>query len=164
MKIELRKVAYSAQLSEETSNFHADVWIDGKKEGYAQNHGTGGPTNVLPNTLRMRLDGYGKTLPEVDIGTPTGGEPRMIVQDAEWIVDGLLTDWIVRRDLKRSLRNRALYTHTEKPGVFQTKVMTADQLAKLLTSEAIKATWKVRAWLNTMPEDEAIAVYRDEAS
>lgn len=164
MKIELRKVSYSAALSEETSNFHADVWIDGKKEGYAQNHGTGGGTNVQPNTLRVRLDAYGKTLPEVDIGTPTGGPPRMIVQDAEWIVDDLLTVWIVRRDLKRSLKNRALYTHAEKPGVFQSKVLTADQLKQVLESEDVRTKWKVKAWLNTMPEEQAIAVYRGEAA
>ncbi|MBI0538729.1 hypothetical protein D9599_24525 [Roseomonas sp. KE2513] len=164
MKIELRKVSYSAALSEETSNFHADIWIDGKKEGYAQNHGTGGGTNVQPNTLRLRLDAHGKTLPEVDIGTPTGGPPRMIVQDTEWIVDDLLTVWIVRRDLKRSLRNRALYTHAEKPGIFQSKVLTADQLKQVLESEDVRTKWKVKAWLNTMPEEQAIAIYRDEAA
>ncbi|MDU7519881.1 MAG: hypothetical protein E7K72_00570 [Roseomonas mucosa] len=164
MKIELRKVSYSAALSEETSNFHADIWIDGKKQGYTQNHGTGGGTNVQPNTLRVRLDAYGKTLPEVDIGTPTGGPPRMIVQDAEWIVDDLLTVWIVRRDLKRLLRNRALYTHAEKPGIFQSKVLTADQLKQVLESEDVRTKWKVKAWLNTMPEEQAVAVYRDEAA
>ena len=164
MKIELRKVSYSPALSEETSNFHADVWIDGKKEGCAQNHGTGGATNVQPNTLRARLDTYGKTLPEVDIGTPTGGPPRMIVQDAEWIVDNLLTNWIVRRDLKRSLKNRALYTHMENPGIFQSKVLTAEQLKQVLESEDVKTKWKVKAWLNTMPEEQAITVYRYEAA
>ena len=164
MKIELRKVSYRPALSEETSNFHADVWINGKKEGYAQNHGTGCATNVQPNTMRARMDTYGKTLPEVDIGTPTGGPPRMIVQDAEWIVDNLLTNWIVRRDLKRSLKNRALYTHMEKPGIFQSKVLTAEQLKQVLESEDVRTKWKVKAWLNTMPEEQAIAVYRDEAA
>ena len=161
MKIELRKVAYSTALSEETSDFHADIWVDGKKEGYAQNHGTGGPTSVQPDTLRARLDAYGKTLPEVDIGTSTGGPPRMVVQDAEWIVDALLTDWIVRRDLQRMLRNRAVYTHLEKPGIYQTRVMTPERLAEVLGSDALKAKWKVKDWLNTMPEDQAIAAYRE---
>lgn len=164
MKIELRKVSYSAKLSEETSNFHAEIWIDGKKEGYAQNNGTGGPTNVLPNTLRVRLDEYGKTLPQVDIGRSTGGEQHMIVQDAEWIVDDLLSDWIARRDLKRSLRNRALYTLTDGPGIMQTKPLTADQLAQILASEDIKVKWKVKAWLNTMPEEEALKVFRSGAT
>ncbi|MCG7353850.1 hypothetical protein RQ734_17405 [Roseomonas mucosa] len=161
MKIELRSVAYSARLSEETMNFHAEVWIDGKKAGYAQNHGTGGNTNVLPNSLRERLDEYGKTLPQVDIGTSTGGEPHLIVQDAEWIVDSLLTEWIMRRDLKRALKNRVLYTHTEMPGVYQTKVLKPDEMAKILASTEVKAKWKVKAWLNTIPEDEAIAIYRN---
>ncbi|MFK4048031.1 hypothetical protein ACI2KH_24175 [Roseomonas mucosa] len=161
MKIELRSVSYNAALSEETINFHADIWIDGRKAGFAHNHGTGGNTNVQPNTLRQRLDEYGKTLPQMDIGTATGGEPRMITQDAEWIVDSLLTEWIVRRDLKRALKNRVLYTHTEMPGVYQTKVLKPDEMAKILASMEVKAKWKVKAWLNTMPEDEAIAIYRN---
>ena len=164
MKIELRKVSYNARLSEETSAFTADVWIDGKKEGYAQNHGHGGQTIVQPNTLRTRLDEYGKTLPQVDIGASTGGEPHMIVQDADWIVDDLLTDWIARRDLKRALRNRALYTLTDGPGIMQTKVLTADRLAQILASEEVKTKWKVKAWLNTMPEEEAVKVFRSGAT
>ncbi|MHB0697988.1 hypothetical protein, partial [Roseomonas mucosa] len=157
MKIELRNIAYSAALSEESHNFHADVWIDGKKEGYAQNHGTGGATTVQPDALRVRLDEYGRTLPQVDIGTPVGEAPHLIVQDAEWIVDALLTDWIERRALKRMLHNRAVYTHLERPGIYQSRVMTPERLAEVLSSEAVKEKWKVKAWLNTMPEEEAVA-------
>lgn len=163
MKIELRKVSYSASLSDETNAFTADVWIDGKKQGYAENHGTGGPTNVHPNALRVRLDEYGKTLPAVDIGTSTGSEPHMIVQDADWIVDSLLEDWIARRDLKRLLKNRALYTLTDAPGIMQTKVVKPEQLAQILASAEIKAKWKVKAWLNTMSEEEALSVFRAQA-
>ena len=163
MKIELRNVAYSTALSEETSNFHADIWIDGKKEGYAQNHGTGGATTVRPDALRLRLDEYGRTLPPVDIGTLTGDAPRMIVQDAEWIVDALLANWVVRRDLKRMLRNRAVYTRVDVPGIYQTRVLTPERLAEVLGSAAVKERWKVKAWLNTMPEDEAVATYHEAA-
>lgn len=44
--VELRKVKYSASLSEETSAFTAELYFDGKKVGYASNHGTGGPNDV----------------------------------------------------------------------------------------------------------------------
>lgn len=46
MLVELRKVKYSASLSEETNAFTADLYFDGKKVGYASNHGTGGPNDV----------------------------------------------------------------------------------------------------------------------
>ena len=48
MQFELRRVSYSATLSQETSAFTADIWVDGKKAGSAENHGTGGCTNIRP--------------------------------------------------------------------------------------------------------------------
>ena len=48
MRIELRKIDYSASLSQETTPFSADIWIDGIKEGHATNHGQGGPTLIGP--------------------------------------------------------------------------------------------------------------------
>lgn len=163
MKIELRKVDYSASLSEETSAFSAEVWIDGKKEGWAQNHGTGGPTNVQPNTLRVRLDEHGKTLPKVDIGTPTGGEPHLIVQDAEWIVGGLLDDWILLRDLGKRLKKRVLYVEVGKHGIMQTKVLPSEKIAQIVGSPDYKAKWNVETWLNSVPEAEALKLFREHA-
>jgi len=42
MKIELRRVSYSAALSQETAAFSADIWIDGELAFHACNQGTGG--------------------------------------------------------------------------------------------------------------------------
>jgi hypothetical protein len=78
MKIELRKVGYSDSLSEEANAFTADVWIDGQTAGHAQNHRRGGPTNVQLNTLRVRLDAHGRTLPSVDLGSAAGLAPLVI--------------------------------------------------------------------------------------
>jgi hypothetical protein len=120
MQIELRKVEYSARLSEETSAFSADVWIDGVKAGQASNHGHGGPTLITPQALSQRLDAYGKTLPAKTIA---GDPPFTLQPDGEWLIGEALTDWILRRDMKRALRNRVLYTRSDKPGLFQTKVL-----------------------------------------
>ncbi|MDJ0390204.1 hypothetical protein QMO56_19005 [Roseomonas sp. E05] len=160
MKIELRKIDYSASLSEETNAFSAEVWIDGKKEGHAQNHGTGGPTDVHPNTLRARLDEYGKTLPKVDIGASLGGEPHLIVQDAEWIVGQLLDDWILLRDLRKRLKKRVLYVELGQHGIMQTKVLPPEKIAQILGSAEIKAKWRVETWLNSLPEEEALKLFR----
>lgn len=46
MKIELRKISVNHRVSEETLCFAADIWIDGKRVGYARNHGQGGETDV----------------------------------------------------------------------------------------------------------------------
>lgn len=42
MKIEIKNISYSERMSEETSCFSADLWVDGKKIGVISNRGTGG--------------------------------------------------------------------------------------------------------------------------
>ena len=42
MNIELRRVSYNAALSQETSAFTAEVWIDGELAFHARNQGRGG--------------------------------------------------------------------------------------------------------------------------
>lgn len=42
MKIELRRVHYSAALSQETAAYTAEIWIDGELAFLARNEGTGG--------------------------------------------------------------------------------------------------------------------------
>jgi len=39
MKVELKNVKFSEHMSEETNAFTADVYVDGKKCGYAKNDG-----------------------------------------------------------------------------------------------------------------------------
>jgi len=74
--------------------------------------------------------------------------------------------WAIARRLDPAARppetaeNRAVYTKTGKPGVFVTKVLEPGQLTQVLGSAEIKAKWRVTTLLNTMPEAEALALYR----
>ena len=54
MKAELRKVKIARSLSEETTAFTADLWVDGKHIGYVKNDGQGGA-----NFIDHRYDGKG---------------------------------------------------------------------------------------------------------
>lgn len=49
MKIELKKIKVSESLSEETTAFTADVFVDGTCIGYAKNGGYGGETELCFN-------------------------------------------------------------------------------------------------------------------
>jgi len=49
MKIKLKKIKVAEHLSEETTAFTADVYVDGKCVGYAKNNGQGGETYVYCN-------------------------------------------------------------------------------------------------------------------
>ncbi|UXC92949.1 MULTISPECIES: hypothetical protein [Sphingobium] len=42
MEIELRRISYSAALSQETAAYSAEIWIDGELAFHARNQGTGG--------------------------------------------------------------------------------------------------------------------------
>ena len=159
MRIELRKVEYSARLDEETSAFSAEIWIDGHKAGQARNQGQGGPTLISPLSLAQRLDEHGRTLPSETVA----GDPPFVIQpDGEWIVGGLLNDWILLRDLRRDLLNRALYTRSDKPGLFRTSVLKPVQLEQVLGSDEVRGKWNVGVFLNQLPVDEALRLYREQ--
>lgn len=46
MNVNLKKLSIYERMSEETTAFVADVYVDGKKVGYAQNDGHGGETMI----------------------------------------------------------------------------------------------------------------------
>ena len=52
MKIELRRFTTNARLSQETTAFAADVWVDGKKVGYAENDGHGDNSDEYVHHLK----------------------------------------------------------------------------------------------------------------
>jgi hypothetical protein len=59
MKLELRKLAIYPRMSEETTAFAADLWIDDAKVGHAKNDGRGGMTFVswaVPQERRREIE------------------------------------------------------------------------------------------------------------
>ena len=86
MNIELKRFTTNARLSQETTAFAADVWVDGKKAGFAENDGHGGNTTVhlvhLDQPTRAKVEAYGKTLIPAEYASFTNG--------TEWIVDQLV--------------------------------------------------------------------------
>lgn len=57
--IQLKKLAIFPRMSEETTAFAADVWVDGAKVGYAKNDGHGGSTFVdwaVPHARRQEIE------------------------------------------------------------------------------------------------------------
>lgn len=107
MKIELRWFSTNARLSQETTAFAADVWVDGKKAGHAENDGHGGATIVhLDPTLRDRVEAHGKALVPAEYARFTGG--------AEWLVDQLVEAELTRRADKAHARRIANADAKEK--------------------------------------------------
>jgi hypothetical protein len=92
MKIELKRFTTNARLSQETTAFAADVWVDGKKVGTAENTGHGGATIVrLDKSVRDAVEAYGKTLVPAEY---------KFVSGAEWIVDQLVEAELAKKSDK----------------------------------------------------------------
>jgi hypothetical protein len=90
MKIELKRFTTNTRLSQETTAFAADVWVDGKKVGYAENDGHGGCTLVrLDPSVRDAVETHAKTLVPAEYKSFTSG--------AEWVVDQLVETELQKR-------------------------------------------------------------------
>lgn len=162
MNIELKNIKYVASMSEETSCFQAIIYIDGVKAGDARNDGHGGSTFISPLSLAEKLNEYGATLPVkvIDMGDGTSFDSK---QDAESLVDDLLTKHLIEKDLRKLLTKRMIYTKKNTPGVMQTKVLTPADLQKYLSHPELKEKWQIDQILNTLPFEEALKIFTEKA-
>jgi len=107
MKIELKRFTSNARLSQETTAFAADVWVDGQKVGHATNDGHGGSTLVhLDREVRDAVEAHGKTL--------VPNEYKSFMSGAEWIVDQLVEAELQKRSDKVFARKIAAADAKEK--------------------------------------------------
>ena len=117
MKVELRKVSINKRLSEETTCFSADLWIDGAKAGIVSNRGHGGPNDVhIPDrALRTAFETFCLEQP------PTEPEPPHIpalAMSVDLFVSLLLEAYEERLALKRKSKKTTFFrlkSHVYKP-------------------------------------------------
>lgn len=114
MKIELKRISYNARLSQETPAFAADVWIDGKKRGTAENDGHGGSTLIHPFDLEREIEAYAKTLPPIEVKGCGPLQPT-----ADIVLGDLLYAFLAQRDLKRRLARKTVFVRDGK--LYETK-------------------------------------------
>jgi len=140
--LELRKVKYSPTLSEETYAFTAEVWMDGKKEGTASNHGHGGMTTIYPPALEDRLAKIAATLPKVDAGD-FSYQPT-----ADSMIDDLLGDWLTAREREklakkyRTEKTIRLFWLTPAGEILQSKKCSAEVITRTVSDPVALARLK----------------------
>ncbi len=111
MVIELRKVQEYPRLSEETTAFSADLYIDGVKRGIAENEGKGGNTNYGSFGKSMEdhkenqkfilaAEEYCKTLPP-EKHEYAGMEPWETPMNLESFIDNLLDKALQEKDIAK---------------------------------------------------------------
>ena len=127
MKIELKNIRVNEMFSEETTCFKADIFINGKKVGYAKNDGHGGCTdygvyNSDNREILREAEAYAKTLPK--ISNPYG-EP--FDSNFEWVIDLAIEKYCMdkanlknEKQLKKNIQLRFCYG---KPNSYSYKMV-----------------------------------------
>lgn len=161
-RIELRKIKYAEFMSRETHCFTAEVWIDGKKAGTAENEGHGGPTDIIPTACYRKLEEYAKTLPPVKTEYVIEGKPWTYQPDAEGVVNDLVEDYLELKELKKLLRNRIVFTKLVegKLQLFQTNKATKEYLNRRLLQPNAGIEGAVHI-LNKMSEAAALKLWKE---
>ena len=152
-RVTLKKVSYSASLSEETSAFTADVYFDGKRIAYASNRGHGGPTDINAYEGQgpkvAEAEAYAKTFPHTGV---IGGQAYDFgMHSLESIVDDLLASYLTERDLKRLLKKTV--------GIVGTEVRVIKAPYSPETAAAFRKQHPDVVLLNELPFEEALKRY-----
>lgn len=103
MKIELKNIHHSVQLSEETEAFTANLYIKGNHAGFAKNNGHGGATdyyheNEKGRELIREAEAYCKTLPDKQYPKDKYMEAFSIPMNLENYIDDLVNDHIEKKE------------------------------------------------------------------
>lgn len=100
MKIELKRLSISERLSQETTAFAADVWVDGKNVGTAENDGRGGETIVrVDPSVRAAVEAHGSAI--------IPAEYARVASGTVWVVDQLVSAELTKRDDAKFARKLA---------------------------------------------------------
>jgi hypothetical protein len=105
MKIELKSIKISEHMSEETTAFTADIFVNGVKVGYAKNHGHGGSTDYhaleMKRDIIARAEAHCLTLPPIKYPEVKGMRAFEIPMDLENFIDQLVEDEIKKKEFKK---------------------------------------------------------------
>jgi hypothetical protein len=121
MKIELKNIYHSAQLSEETEAFTANLYVNGTHAGYVKNDGHGGSTDYNHKDAKGRelihqAEAFCKALPAKVYPAERGMKAFSLDMNLEHYIDDLLADHLQKKELTRF--NKKMEKAMEKGIVF----------------------------------------------
>ena len=155
MKIELKALKYSDFASQETHCFQANIYIDGKKAGWADNDGRGGMTSIHPHqlyeTIRQCTD---KIPPRI---VKYGDTEMSLDTSPDSYIDELVTLALHEKDLKRAMKTRILFTRENQ--VFETQKFDAAKLSAAVNHPQVREKLDADQVLNLLPMGEALKLY-----
>ena len=138
MKVELKNVKINLQFSEETIMFMADIYVNGKKCGYANNDGRGGCTFYRPYSVEMmplikQAEEWAKSLPS---HTSTFGDKTIeIKSNLENWIDTIVYDISNKKEaekfekrLAKNMLNNICYGNKQSYRMIGWKGLTIEKL------------------------------------
>jgi len=161
MKFTLKKIRYMASLSQETSCYSADLYVDGKKIGEVANDGHGGPDSFHGDqaAYAMASAWVAENHPPLVFGE---NDEHSVKADIEIVCGQLLDDHLLGKALKKELKRSVLYQAAGKKGLMQIKF-------KRVTSvtdghiEHVQKKYPDAKILNALPFDEAMEIYKNNS-
>ena len=155
MKIELKALKYSDFASQETHCFQANIYIDGKMRGTADNDGRGGMTTIRPWQLHNEIKLYTDKIPPK---VYTYGDQSMTLEASpDSYIDELVTLALHEKDLKRAMKTRILFTRGNQ--VFETQKFDAAKLSAAVNHPQVCEKLDADKILNLLPIAEALEIY-----
>lgn len=161
----LKNIKYAAFKSHETHCYEAFLEFCGTGVAYVSNGGYGGPDDIkwiVPEEVKKSILGWAdKNLRHTDDqefqDLYRRATPETLI---ELWCGHAMNDWLARRELKKLMAKRVLYTRKNEPGIYQTKT------AKNAT---VKANWiyqirersSTEKILNKMDFDDALALFEE---
>ena len=105
-RVELKKLQVFLRMSEETLAFAADVYVDGKKAGFAKNDGHGGCTMVhLDKSVAAVVGEYALTVvPEEFEASKRSLNPYVAT---EWLIDGMVEKHLAEKEAAKAAKKIA---------------------------------------------------------
>ena len=149
--ITLKALKHARSLSQETNAFTATVCVNGKPQFYAENQGHGGATNI------RRMPEATLTFDEVDVWLKANHPPVDLGNDLktdydfEWVINALVTDDLIAKEVSRKLKATVVYTLKGKSGVYAQPIAKIDSARKHPDVDKI---------LNDLPMADALEIWR----
>jgi hypothetical protein len=97
MNVELRKVKYNEKMSDETSCFSAEVWMDGKKLADVSNRGCGGGNDYYSG----HVSEWDKFVKWCNSQPPVVSYGMTLPMNADLYIGDLFDAWLVKDDVRR---------------------------------------------------------------
>jgi hypothetical protein len=155
MQIQLKALKYSDFASQETHCFQANIYIDGKMRGTADNDGRGGMTSIHPHQLYSEIKLHTDKIPPriVDFD----GTKLTLEASPDSLIDELVTLALHEKDLKQAMRKKILFTR--KNQVFETQNFDAAKLKAAVNHPEVKQKLDADEILNLLPMADALTLY-----